>query len=63
MSDGATIRSSREAYDGRALVAHDPVRREGPDYVFAHALVQEGVYASLLTTASGPPADRWASHT
>jgi class 3 adenylate cyclase/tetratricopeptide (TPR) repeat protein len=31
-----------------ALVAHLLVRPEGEDYLFAHALIQEGVYGSLL---------------
>jgi tetratricopeptide (TPR) repeat protein len=31
-----------------ALVAVDLVRPEGAEYVFAHALIQEGVYSSLL---------------
>jgi class 3 adenylate cyclase/tetratricopeptide (TPR) repeat protein len=31
-----------------ALVACDLVRPEGAEYVFAHALIQEGVYSSLL---------------
>ena len=36
------------AYACDALVAHYLVRPEGPDLLFAHALVQEAVYASLL---------------
>ena len=35
-------------YDCNALIAVDLVRPEGADYVFAHALIQEGVYSSLL---------------
>ncbi len=35
-------------YDGRGLVEHSLVRPEGMGYLFAHALIQEGVYASLL---------------
>jgi class 3 adenylate cyclase/tetratricopeptide (TPR) repeat protein len=35
-------------YDCKALIAHFLVRPEGSDYLFAHALVQEGVYNSLL---------------
>jgi class 3 adenylate cyclase/tetratricopeptide (TPR) repeat protein len=31
-----------------ALIACDLVRPEGAEYVFAHALIQEGVYSSLL---------------
>ena len=30
------------------LIASDLVRPDGSDYVFAHALIQEGVYSSLL---------------
>ncbi|MCH7796776.1 MAG: tetratricopeptide repeat protein, partial [Proteobacteria bacterium] len=36
------------AYDCTALVAQYLVRPEGSDYLFAHALIQEGVYSSLL---------------
>ncbi|MCH8926628.1 MAG: AAA family ATPase [Proteobacteria bacterium] len=36
------------AYDCKALVAHYLVRPEGDGYLFAHALIQEGVYSSLL---------------
>lgn len=36
------------AYDCRGLVEHHLVRPEGLGYLFAHALIQEGVYASLL---------------
>jgi tetratricopeptide (TPR) repeat protein len=36
------------AYDCRALVEQFLVRPEGSDYLFAHALIQEGVYSSLL---------------
>ena len=35
-------------YDCKGLIAHFLVRPEGNDYLFAHALVQEGVYNSLL---------------
>jgi class 3 adenylate cyclase/predicted ATPase len=35
-------------YDAAELVAHDLVRRDGPHYLFAHALVREGVYGALL---------------
>ncbi|MBI4184772.1 MAG: AAA family ATPase [Proteobacteria bacterium] len=35
-------------YDCRALIEHYLVRPEGEDYLFAHALIQEGVYSSLL---------------
>src|SRR5262249_14536093 len=33
-----------------ALVAMDLVRPDGGGYLFAHALIQEGVYSSLLNT-------------
>jgi tetratricopeptide (TPR) repeat protein len=35
-------------YEGRELVEHHLVRPEGSLYLFAHALIQEGAYASLL---------------
>ncbi len=35
-------------YDCQELVIHKLVRPEGSGYLFAHALIQEGVYASLL---------------
>ncbi len=35
-------------YSCAALIEHYLVRPEGDDYLFAHALIQEGVYASLL---------------
>lgn len=35
-------------YNCRELIQHNLVRPEGPDYLFAHALIQEGVYGSLL---------------
>ena len=38
------------AYNCKALVAHCLVRPEGAGYLFAHALIQEGVYSSLLQT-------------
>ena len=37
-------------YRCEALISGDLVRPEGADYVFAHALIQEGVYSSLLNT-------------
>lgn len=37
-------------YHCDALIAGDLVRPDGADYVFAHALIQEGVYSSLLNT-------------
>jgi tetratricopeptide (TPR) repeat protein len=36
------------AYACDALIETDLVRPEGHEYVFAHALIQEGVYSSLL---------------
>jgi class 3 adenylate cyclase/tetratricopeptide (TPR) repeat protein len=35
-------------YDLGGLIAHFLIRPEANDYLFAHALVQEGVYSSLL---------------
>jgi class 3 adenylate cyclase/tetratricopeptide (TPR) repeat protein len=35
-------------YSCDVLIDADLVRPDGPEYVFAHALIQEGVYASLL---------------
>lgn len=37
-----------QEYDCATLVKHRLVRPEGPDYLFAHALIREGVYSSLL---------------
>ena len=53
-------------YNCIALLEHRLVRPEGPDYLFAHALVREGVYGSLLK-ASGRDlharaADFYAEH-
>lgn len=39
---------SDPAYDCSGLIEHYLVRREGDGYLFAHALIQEGVYSSLL---------------
>jgi tetratricopeptide (TPR) repeat protein len=36
------------SYDCAQLLEHQLVRPEGSGYLFAHALIQEGVYASLL---------------
>ncbi len=36
-------------YNCRKLVEHHLIRPEGDDYLFAHALIREGVYTSLLT--------------
>jgi class 3 adenylate cyclase/tetratricopeptide (TPR) repeat protein len=35
-------------YDCAALLRHRLIRPEGADYLFAHALIREGVYGSLL---------------
>jgi len=35
-------------YDCRQLLEHHLVRQEGDGYLFAHALIRDGVYASLL---------------
>ena len=35
-------------YECAGLVQHYLVRPEGPDYLFAHALIREGIYGSLL---------------
>lgn len=35
-------------YDCSALLEHNLIRHEGDGYLFAHALIQEGVYSSLL---------------
>ena len=37
-------------YDLRELVEHHLVRPEGGAYLFAHALIREGIYSSLLNT-------------
>lgn len=37
-----------EDYDCRGLVEHNLARPDGAAYLFAHALIQEGVYSSLL---------------
>ncbi len=39
---------SDPAYSCDQLIEHHLVRPDGDDYLFAHALIQEGVYASLL---------------
>jgi class 3 adenylate cyclase/tetratricopeptide (TPR) repeat protein len=36
------------SYECAGLLQHRIVRPEGPDYLFAHALLREGVYSSLL---------------
>jgi class 3 adenylate cyclase/tetratricopeptide (TPR) repeat protein len=35
-------------FDCRELIEHNLLRSEGEGYLFAHALIQEGVYSSLL---------------
>jgi len=40
-------------YDCGELIDHHLMRPEGPDYLFAHALIQEGAYASLLKRNRG----------
>jgi class 3 adenylate cyclase/tetratricopeptide (TPR) repeat protein len=39
-----------QAFECDGLVQADLLRRDGVDYVFAHALIQEGVYSSLLNS-------------
>lgn len=39
----------RNSVDCQALVGNRLLRPEGADFIFAHALVREGVYASLLS--------------
>lgn len=48
--DGNALGSllDKNHYDVQNLVNHNLVRPEGPGYLFAHALLQEGVYASLI---------------
>ena len=36
------------SYDCGVLANHNLIRPEGDGYLFAHALIQEGVYGSLL---------------
>jgi class 3 adenylate cyclase/tetratricopeptide (TPR) repeat protein len=38
-------------YDCAGLLTHQLVRPEGEDFLFAHALVRDGVYESILTAA------------
>jgi len=38
-------------YSCRTLIEHHLVRPEGDGYLFAHALIQEGVYSSLLNAS------------
>ena len=48
--DGAVLNHllDRSDYDPRELMRHNLARKESPVYLFAHALIQEGVYGSLL---------------
>jgi predicted ATPase len=46
----------QDRYTCAGLLKHHLVRPEGDDYLFAHALIQEGVYSSLLK------ATRWELH-
>ena len=41
----------QDDYTCAGLLEHHLVRPEGDDYLFAHALIQEGVYSSLLKAA------------
>ena len=49
----AALRHLLEApgYDCAGLVKHQLVRPEGGDFLFAHALIRDGVYESILTAA------------
>ncbi|MFQ5565194.1 MAG: adenylate/guanylate cyclase domain-containing protein, partial [Paracoccaceae bacterium] len=38
-------------YDCAELLRHQLIRPEGEDYLFAHALIRDGVYESILTNA------------
>lgn len=40
--------TDQKDYDCRTLVGNQLVRTEGEDFLFAHALIQESVYSSLL---------------
>ena len=46
--DGLRFLIEDESYRCDTLVTTDLVRPESGDYLFAHALIQEGVYSSLL---------------
>ena len=50
--DLATLRHLLDMpdFDCNALLEHGLVHPDGAEYLFAHALIQEGVYASLLKT-------------
>ena len=47
-----------ENYRCEALIAADLVRLDDADYLFAHALIQEGVYLSLLKRTSSSCTER-----
>lgn len=49
----AALRHLIEApdYDCAELLRHQLIRPEGEDYLFAHALIRDGVYESILTAA------------
>jgi class 3 adenylate cyclase/tetratricopeptide (TPR) repeat protein len=44
--------TANPAYDCQGLIARNLLRPEGEDYLFHHALIQEGVYASLLKSTA-----------
>jgi class 3 adenylate cyclase/tetratricopeptide (TPR) repeat protein len=46
--DGLRYLVDRGDYDCRQLMAHHLVRPDGAHYMFSHALIQGGIYASLL---------------
>jgi class 3 adenylate cyclase/tetratricopeptide (TPR) repeat protein len=48
--EGLRFLIGNEAYRCDVLVATDLIRPEAGDYLFAHALIQEGVYSSLLNS-------------
>jgi class 3 adenylate cyclase/tetratricopeptide (TPR) repeat protein len=48
--DGLRFLIEDENYRCDGLITTDLVRPEAGDYLFAHALIQEGVYSSLLNT-------------
>ena len=54
-----------ENYECDTLIEHRLVRPEGPVYLFAHALIQEGIYSSLLRARRRnlhTQAARWFAH-
>ena len=48
--DGLRLLIDDESYRCDGLITTDLVRTEAGNYLFAHALIQEGVYSSLLNT-------------